>query len=101
MIIDAGYVRDMAESHLWKALTENGTVDFDYESIKFWFVIKNTGEESGDATVTLKDGNGNQLEQKTVTVDGGATGDVIFDNAGSGYSLPDGQTNSYTTEVTP
>lgn len=95
------YIKELGNPDNNVAAVEGGTVNFDEESIYFTVMLHNTGEKSGDATVTLKDSNGNTLETKTQTVDGGQYAAVDLDNSGSGYSLPDGQTNSYTVEVTP
>jgi len=101
MDIVSGMVWELNNETNYVDLVEDGTVDFDCEKIVIGVNVKNTGEESADATVTLKDNGGNVLEQKTVTIAGGDTQAVAFDNSGAGYDLPDGATNSYTVEATP
>ena len=95
------YIKELGNPSNNVQAEEDGTVNFDEESIYFTVMLHNTGEKSGEATVTLKDGSGNTLETKSQTVDGGQYASVDLDNSGSGYSLPDGETKSYTVEVTP
>lgn len=101
MDITAVRVWDLNETGTITNCPEGETTNYDYELVKFSATIENLGEESAEATVVLKDDAGNTLETETITLDGGASGGVMFDNNGSGYSLPDGETKTYTVEVTP
>jgi len=94
-------VQDMEGTGTAVLCVENDTTNYDFTSVKYLVDVKNTGEETGTANVKLKDDAGNVLEEKSQDIAGGDAVTITFDNAGAGYSLADGETKTYTAEVTP
>jgi len=98
--ITNAWAGDMANAANFIELVENGTVQFNYTSINIQVRTKNTGQLDGTFTVTLYRDNV-QVEQKTISITGGNTGDLIFNNAAAGYANPEGETHQYKVTVAP
>jgi len=93
-------VCEQADITNYKALTENGTIWFNYTPVYIIAYITNTGQLDGSFTATLYIDN-IQKEQQTVSIAGGQSGEADFKNANVGYANPDGETHEYKVTVTP